>query len=319
MRYLITGGAGFIGSHLAEYILDLEAGHTVTIVDDFSTGSMNNLNSIKGNEKCNIINGTILDNKLVEDVVCNCDLIFHLASSVGVKYILKHQIKSLDTTLLGSRNIFLSAAHHKKRVIFSSSSEVYGKNEQVPYQEDSDKIIGSTNVFRWSYSVSKNIAEYYLHALASQGLRYDIFRLFNVVGPRQSGQYGMVLPTFVQQALSGNNLTVYGDGRQVRCFTYIDDIINIFYLFSQMEDSTNSTFNIGNDAPISIGELADLVIKISGSNSIKTYIPHNVVFGDNFEDCLTRIPDVRKLVDFIGEYPFKNIVETIQLLIQYYS
>lgn len=317
MRYLITGGAGFIGSHMAEYILNRNEGHHVVILDDFSTGTQDNLLTFKNSVNCTVIKDSVLNLQTLDEIVDDVDYIFHFASAVGVKYILSNQLKSLDTAILGSRNIFSIATKKHKKVMFSSSSEVYGKSISGVYTEDEDKVIGSTEVFRWSYSVAKNLSEYYLHAFESQGLEYDIVRFFNVVGPRQSSQYGMVLPTFVRQALCGEDITIYGSGNQIRCFTYVKDVCDICYQLSMLTQKRNSTYNVGSNIPISIDALADLVIKTTKSHSKKTYQSYEDVFGPRFEDCHRRIPNIDRILDELGTYSFTSIEEIVYQVVQH--
>lgn len=315
MNYLITGGAGFIGSHLAEHILNKNKKHNVVILDDFSTGSKNNIEALLENERFKVIQGTVLDYDLVDVLVSDSDYIYHFASSVGIKYIYENKLKSLDVSTIGARNIFSAATIHKKRVMFSSSSEVYGKRSFLD-DENCDKILGSTDVFRWSYSVAKTLAEYYLHVFHEAGLNYEIVRFFNVVGPRQNDKYGMVLPKFIKQALSNDDLTIYGNGEQIRCFTFVKDIVEICYQFSQLNHSTNLTYNVGNNKPLSINTLADMVIDITKSKSKKIHIPYEKIYEKNFEDCEKRIPNITRLLNTITTIKFTGMENIIYEILQ---
>ena len=317
MKYLITGGAGFIGSNLAHYLLEQEKNSSIIILDDFSTGTMRNIDDIRAKNRVDIINDSVLNYDIVYKLMQNCDFVYHFASSVGVKYILDNPIKSLDSNIIGSRVVFEIASKLGKRVIFSSSSEVYGKNTAVPYYEDDDKIIGSTSVPRWSYSIAKSLSEYYAIAYSQVGLNVDILRFFNIVGPKQIGDYGMVLPNFINKALKGEDIVIHGDGTQKRCFTYVNDVTDICYLFSKLPNSTNSIYNVGNNVSTSINELADLVIETTKSNSKKIHISYEQAYGKNFEDCMNRCPSIDKLLDLFNGYEFTNLETIIRKIVEH--
>jgi UDP-glucose 4-epimerase len=313
-RALVTGGAGFIGSHLCEELLD--RGFSVSVVDDLSTGCRSNLAGINGNGSGHFEfhRGSIMSRRLMDRLISGCDIVFHLAAAVGVKYILEKPVDSILTNIEGTSNILRLSAKHGRKVVVASSSEVYGKNAFSAVNEESDEILGPTTVARWSYGNSKAADEFLALAYAKErSLPVVIVRLFNIVGPRQVAHYGMVLPRFIHQALASEPLTVYGDGSQVRSFTYVKDAVKVIADLSAEPKAEGQIFNIGADQPISIGNLALKVKKRTGSNSSIRYIPYGEVYGSDFEDVRCRIPDVskiRKLLRFSPEYDIDRIVDS---------
>jgi UDP-glucose 4-epimerase len=307
MNILITGGAGFIGSYLSE-LLTLE-GNQVTVLDNQSTGSVKNLNPSSNLE---VINGSILDSDLVDSLMSKVTVCFHLAAALGVKNIIEHPLESLETNVKGSEIVLNLATKYQVRTLLASSSEVYGKNPNQPLSEDSDRVLGSPKVARWSYSEAKAIDEFYAFQLNKQkGLPVTIARLFNTVGPRQSGSYGMVLPRFVSAALSNQLLTVYGDGTQSRTFSAVSDVVMALTGLLKSKSTIGEVFNVGGNQQITIKDLAEKVIKITNSNSQIEYKPYSEVYGSDFEEPNSRVPDISKIKDAINWSPQKGLDEII--------
>jgi len=315
---LITGGAGFIGSHLAEALA--EAGHAVSIIDDLSTGRMANIEHLKNNPGFNVTIDTILNQTVLAPLVDSADVVFHLAAAVGVKLIVESPVNTIETNIAGTDIVLKLANEHKKKVVVTSSSEVYGKNPKVPFREDSDIVLGRTDKGRWSYACSKAIDEFlavaYWH---EKKLPTIIIRLFNTVGPRQTGRYGMVLPTFVKQALLGHPMTVYGDGKQSRCFTYVEDVVQAILRLTEHPDAIGQVFNLGNTEEITIKDLANLIKEITNSPSDIVYIPYDQAYEEGFEDMKRRIPDLSKAKELIGFEPKVDLRGIIQQVIQYFQ
>jgi UDP-glucose 4-epimerase len=307
MNILVTGGAGFIGSHLSSLLLS--EGHTVVVLDNHSTGSSRNLGEHK---RLEIIYGSILDSKLVNSLMSKANVCYHLAAALGVKNIIDFPLESLSTNIEGSEIVLSSAARYKVRTLLASSSEVYGKNPNQPLNEDSDRLLGSPKVTRWSYSEAKAIDEFYAFQLNKQkGLPVTIARLFNTVGPRQSGSYGMVLPRFVSSALSNQPLTVYGDGTQSRTFSAVSDVVMALTGLLNTKTTVGEVFNVGGNQHITIKNLAKKVIKLTNSNSQIEYKPYSEVYGSDFEEPNSRIPDISKIRDAINWIPQKGLDEII--------
>jgi UDP-glucose 4-epimerase len=308
MRVLITGGAGFIGSHLSDTLVS--NGKKVTILDNLSTGSTNNIALLK--DKIRVVKGDIRDKKLVENLVADSDLILHMAASLGVFNILDNPIESISTNFHGSE-IVLNAAHKfDKRIIIASTSEIYGKNNNQPLTETDDRVVGSPQKLRWTYSDSKALEEaiaYYL--FVSRGLRVTTVRLFNTVGPRQSAEYGMVLPRFIKSALDDKPLTIFGNGNQTRVFCHVSDAIDAILKLSIEDRSIGEVFNIGGNEEISIKELAHLVITQLKSKSEVTYLEYGQAYKPGFEETLRRVPDTSKIKKFIDWEPKINIKSII--------
>jgi UDP-glucose 4-epimerase len=315
MRYLITGGAGFIGSHLTEALL--RTGHDVTVIDDLSTGRLANLTEAQSFPNFRIEIESILNETVLDRLISECDAVFHLASAVGVRFIADRPVEVIDRIILGTHVLLKVASRYNRKVLITSSSEIYGKNEQVPYREDDDRVLGSTYNSRWSYSDSKAIAEYLSLAYQREKeLPIVIVRLFNTIGPRQSGQYGMVVPRLVGQALKNEPMTVYGDGRQTRCFCFVTDVVRAIIGLMNSAESTGEIFNVGSREEISIMELAHLIKYISGSNSDIVTVPHDIAYGQGFEDIQRRIPDIGKINRYIGWTPEMILKEMLQSIIR---
>jgi UDP-glucose 4-epimerase len=307
MKILITGGAGFIGSHLSELLIS--EGNQVIALDNQSTGSVKNLNPSSNLE---VINGSILDSDLVDSLMSKVTVCFHLAAALGVKNIIEHPLESLETNVKGSEIVLNLATKHEVRTLLASSSEVYGKNPNQPLSEDSDRVLGSPKVARWSYSEAKAIDEFYAFQLNKQkGLPVTIARLFNTVGPHQSGSYGMVLPRFVSAALGNQPLTVYGDGTQSRTFSAVSDVVMALNGLLKAKSTIGEVFNVGGNQQITILDLAKKVIGITNSNSQIVFKPYSEVYGSDFEEPNSRIPDISKIKGAINWSPQKGLDEII--------
>jgi len=316
MKILISGGGGFIGSHLADYLLS--TGHEVLVLDDFSGASQVNLDHAKESNKLSIIKGSILDQDLVSNLMAEVSSCYHLAASLGVEKINREPLKSLEANLKGSEIVLNSAASNGIRTLLASSSEVYGKNPVMPLSEDSDRVLGSPQVARWSYSEAKALDELYAFELyKNKSFPVSIARFFNTVGPRQSGSYGMVLPRFVKAALNNQPLLVYGDGTQSRTFCSVTDVVKALVLLMESEKSIGETFNIGSTDEITINNLANKVIKLTNSKSEIVYKKHSEVFGDNFEEPTRRVPDISKIKRVVGWQPQTNLDNIIIEIAEY--
>lgn len=322
MRYLITGGAGFIGSHLAERLLG--DGHTVYVIDDLSTGNVENLDAIRGHERFHLTLGSIFDERLVAEMVDRADVVFHLAAAVGVKLVVQDPVSTIETNIHGTELVLRSAARKKKKVFLASTSEVYGKADpdrtgKQGLREDDDMLLGPTSRSRWSYACSKAIDEFLgLAYWKEREVPVIIVRFFNTVGPRQVGAYGMVLPRFVQQALSGGPITVYGDGKMVRCFAHVLDVVEALLLLSEHPEAPGEVFNVGSNEPVTIEELAERVrSRVEGDVPIK-HVPFQEVYGPGFEDIRWRVPDISKLAEFTGYAPTRNLDRIIDEVFEYH-
>ncbi len=316
MKALITGGAGFIGSHLSEYLL--EQGHQVFVVDDLSTGNVENILHLKTNPNFHYTIDTIMNVPATAELVDRCDVVFHLAAAVGVKLIVKSPVRTIETNTKGTEIILELADKKKKKVLITSTSEVYGKGKQVPFSEADDLVLGPTHKGRWSYACSKAIDEFlalaYWH---EKRLPVVVTRLFNTVGPRQIGRYGMVLPTFVKQALLGEEITVFGDGSQARCFAHVSDVVEALYKLSEKEEAVGKVFNIGSNEESTILNLAKKVKSMTASQSKIVFIPYDKAYEEGFEDMPRRVPDVSRLQSLIGFGPAKKLEQIIQSVIDY--
>lgn len=306
MRILITGGAGFIGSHLAE--AHLQKGDEVYVIDDLSTGSLENIKDFQKNKdyrSCLFFShDSILNHEKMVELVGICDRVYHLAAAVGVLYVLQHPFESIRTNIQGTEKVLELCSKFKKRVLITSSSEVYGKHLHAPLVETDNIIYGPSSKFRWSYAASKLMDEFMALAYhRTNGLEVIIARLFNTVGPRQTGAYGMVIPRLVGQALKGEPLTVYGDGKQTRTFTYVKDVVDALMGLMASPKATAEVFNVGGTEEISIEALAKKIIAMTGSDSNIVYIPYEVAFEKDFEDMQRRVPDIQKIKDHIGFEP----------------
>ena len=311
MKYLVTGGSGFIGSHLTAALLN--RGDSVVVLDDLSTGSAKNLEGLASNPDLEIVSGSILDNTLVDSLVAKVNHVLHLAAAVGVFNIVNNPLKSLETNIGGTENVLAACAKHGKPIFLTSSSEIYGKNTNVPLHEESDRIVGSPLKSRWSYSEAKAIDESlaFFHYTQNK-LPVRIVRLFNTVGPRQIGQYGMVVPRFVSAAISGQDISVYGDGKQTRAFCHIDDVIEALLLVIESPKAIGQVYNVGNNFEISIADLAKKIIEVTDSSSKLEFKSYADAYGPGFEDLERRVPDISKVGRDLGWAPKRDLTQIIK-------
>jgi UDP-glucose 4-epimerase len=310
VRFLITGGAGFIGSHLADELL--ERGDQVHILDDLSTGSIDNLRHLKGRPGFEYTIDSAANAPIVAELVDSADVVFHLAAAVGVQLIVESPVRTIETNVHCTEVVLAQASKKKKPVFIASTSEVYGKSADLPYREDGDLTLGATIKGRWSYACSKAIDEFLAIAhWKERKLPTVIGRLFNTVGPRQTGRYGMVVPNFVTQALADRPLTVYGDGTQRRCFCHVADVVRALADLMRREDVYGEVFNIGSDSEIEIRQLAERVVEMTGSPSEITLVPYDVAYEEGFEDMQRRIPDTTKIYEQIGWRPTRSLDEIL--------
>jgi len=316
MRALLTGGAGFVGSHLAEALLD--AGHTVEVLDDLSTGSLANIAHLMDRPGFRYTIDTVMNEPLVGEMVDRSDIIFHLAAAVGVKLIVEDPVGTIETNVHGTEVVLKQAKRRGQRVIIFSTSEVYGKSTAVPFSEDSDLVMGPTTKHRWAYACSKAMDEFLALAYFKEyQLPVIIVRLFNTVGPRQTGRYGMVIPTFVGQALAGAPITVFGDGRQSRAFTYVGDVVSGLVKLAAFDAAAGEVFNIGNHEEISMMALAQKVKAMTGSSSPIVLVPYDEAYEAGFEDMPRRVPDLRKIQAAVGYAPTVGLDEILTRVIAY--
>lgn len=308
MRYLITGGAGFIGSHVAQELL--ARGDDVAVLDNLSTGSIGNLDAVR--DRIGFVQGSVLDALLVDELVRESDRVIHLAAAVGVKLIVEKPLKSLLTNIRGSE-IVLDAAHkYRKKVLLASTSEIYGKNTEGPFKEDHDRVLGSPKVSRWAYSTSKAVDEILAYAYyRERGLPTVVIRLFNTVGPRQTAAYGMVIPRLVQQALANEPLTVYGDGKQTRCFCHVADVVQAIVALIDEPRAEGDVFNVGSMEEVTILDVAERIIAATGSSSTIEFVPYEDAYEAGFEDMRRRLPDISKIHSLIGWEPRRTLDEVI--------
>ena len=313
MRALITGGAGFIGSHLADHLL--ERGDQVLLLDDLSTGKLANIEHLNGRSDTEFVLGSILNADLVDHVVSRVDIVFHLAAAVGVNLIVEKPLESLMTNIRGTEPVFEKAHKYDKRVLVTSTSEIYGKNTSDSLSEDDDRILGSPMKSRWSYSEAKAIDEILAYTYwREKGLETVIVRLFNTVGPRQTGSYGMVVPRFVGQALRDQPITIFGDGTQTRCFCHVSEVVNGLVALSEHPDAFGKVFNLGGAEEVSIGRLAERVVALTGSESRLEYIPYDDAYEEGFEDMARRVPNTtraRRLVGFESTVGLDDIIRSV--------
>lgn len=316
MRFLITGGAGFIGSHLAELLL--ERGHQVLLLDDLSTGSIENFRHLKNHERLQYFLDSIESRPVVAELVDEADIIIHLAAAVGVRLIVESPVRTIETNIQGTQTVLDAACKKKKLVFIASTSEVYGKNTNVPFREDADLVLGPTTKGRWSYAASKAVDEFLaLSYWKEKKQPVVVARFFNTVGPRQTGRYGMVLPTFVRQALAGEPITVFGNGKQSRCFCDVRDAVEAIYRLVLTERAVGQVVNIGNDEEITIEALAHLVRERAGSSSEIRYVPYDQAYEPGFEDMFRRVPSLEKLQDLTGFRPRTSLVEIVDRVVEY--
>jgi UDP-glucose 4-epimerase len=314
MRTLVTGGAGFIGSHLTEAVLGL--GHDVTVIDDLSTGRLDNLAGVMGSPRLRVHCGSILEEERLQEFVDEAEIVYHLAAAVGVRLVLERPVETIETNILGTDRVLRCAAKGLKKVVIASTSEVYGKNDRVPLREDDDALLGPTVKSRWSYACSKAIDEFLGLAYGqSKGLPVVIVRYFNTIGPRQTGRYGMVVPRFVRQALGNEPITVYGDGEQTRSFTDVEDAVQATIALSLHPGAVGQVFNIGSGHEITIRALAARVRALAGSTSPIIHVSYEEAYAEGFEDLRRRVPDIGKLTRLIGFAPQHTLDDTIRRII----
>lgn len=310
MRFLITGGAGFIGSHLAELMLD--EGHRVHVLDDLSTGGIENIRHLKPRPGFTYTIGSSAAGPLVAELVDEADQVIHLAAAVGVSLVVESPVRTIETNLRCTEVVLEHACKKRKPVLLASTSEVYGKSEALPFKEDGDLQMGATNVGRWAYACSKAIDEFLALAYwKEKSLPTVVVRLFNTVGPRQTGRYGMVIPRFVGQALAGEPLTVYGDGRQSRCFCHVADVTGALLGLALDDRAHGEVYNVGGTEEITMSDLAAKVIELTSSSSQTAYIPYEEVFAEGFEDMHRRVPDTRKVRELIGWRPNRSLEKIV--------
>ncbi len=318
MKILITGGAGFIGSHLAERLL--EDGHEVRVIDNLSTGRLENIEHIKDKPKFHFTIGSILNRELMDSLIKDCGQVYHLAAAVGVKYIIENPLLSLKTNIVGTDNVLELCNKYKAKALITSTSEIYGKSEKIPFAEQDDRLLGSTHISRWGYSCSKAIDEFLALAFnREKKLPVVIVRCFNTVGPRQTGQYGMVLPKFIKAALLDQPLIVYGNGEQTRCFADVSDVVEAFIKLMNTPECSGEVFNVGTTEAISIKDLASKVKIMCNSKSRIEYMSYEDAFEEGFEDMMNRMPDLSKIKEFIGYEPKYNLDDIITRMIQHYE
>lgn len=317
MRVLITGGAGFVGSHLSEALLG--RGDEVFVIDDLSTGSIDNITHLKDNPKFHYTIDTVTNEPVLAELIDRCDVVVHLAAAVGVKLIVEQPVHTIETNVHGTEVVLKHANKKKKLVLIASTSEVYGKSADVPFNEDQDLVLGATVKHRWAYACSKLIDEFLALAYwKERKLPVIIVRLFNTVGPRQTGQYGMVIPNFVRQALAGKPITVFGDGEQSRSFTYVGDVVRAMVALIDEPRAVGHVFNIGNGREISILALAEKVKAMTGSSSEIVRIPYDQAYEAGFEDMPRRVPDISKIKALVGYAPTVELDEILARVIEYF-
>jgi UDP-glucose 4-epimerase len=316
MKALITGGAGFIGSHLAERLL--QCGHEVGVIDNLSTGSIKNISHLKHDSRFSYVIDTIDNEPLLAEWIDRSDVVFHLAAAVGVKLIVERPVHTIETNVHGTEVVLKHANKKKKLVVVASTSEVYGKSTDLPFREGAELVLGATVKHRWAYACSKALDEFLALAYwKERKLPVVIARLFNTVGPRQTGQYGMVLPTFVRQALGGQPLTVFGDGRQSRSFTYVGDVVDALIALAIEPRAVGEVFNIGNNSEVTIRELAEKVKQLAQSDSDIQYVPYDQAYEAGFEDMPRRVPDISKIKALIAFQPRLELDDMIRTVIEY--
>jgi UDP-glucose 4-epimerase len=317
MRVLITGGAGFVGSHLSEALL--ERGDEVFILDNLSTGSIDNVVHLKGHPKFHYTIDSVTNEPVVAELVDRCDIVVHLAAAVGVKLIVEQPVHTIETNVHGTEVVLKIANKKKKLVLIASTSEVYGKSVDVPFREDADLVLGATTRHRWAYACSKMLDEFLALAYwKERKLPVIVVRLFNTVGPRQTGQYGMVIPNFVRQALTGEPITVFGDGTQSRSFTYVGDVVRAMVALIDEPRAVGQVFNIGNGHEITIGGLAAKIKSMTGSESEIVTIPYDQAYEAGFEDMPRRVPDISRIRSLVGYEPTVQLDETLRRVIEHF-
>jgi UDP-glucose 4-epimerase len=310
MKILITGGAGFVGSHLADKLIG--QGHEITVIDDLSTGRYSNVEHLEGHKNFRLIIDTVLNVKLMEELVRETDRVFHMASAVGVRLIMERPVQTIETIFRGTDIVLQFCSRYRKRVLIPSTSEVYGKGISVPFREDDDLLTGSTDKHRWAYACAKTLDEFLALAHWKETrLPVVVVRLFNTVGPRQTGQYGMVVPNFIKAAIRGEALKVHGDGTQSRCFGHVDDVVEALTKLIETPECFGKIFNIGNPEEISIKGLAEKAVEMTGSTSEIQFVPYEEVYGEGFEDMQRRVPSIEKALKYIGFQPTRTLEDII--------
>ena len=318
MKILITGGAGFIGSHLSDAYL--KRGDEVYVIDDLSTGRIENIQHLKGQPRFHYTIDTVHNHPLTAELVDQADVVFHLAAAVGVKLIVESPVRTIETNVRGTEVVLSIANKKKKKVLLASTSEVYGLSTDVPFREDGNLVMGATTKGRWSYACSKAIDEFLALAYwREKKLPTIVVRLFNTVGPRQTGQYGMVIPTFIKQALAGRPITVYGDGKQSRCFGYVGDVVGALIKLMDHKDAVGNVFNIGSNEEISILQLAQRIKELTQSDSEIVFVPYDEAYEEGFEDMPRRIPDISKVRNLVGFEPKMTLDGILQSVIDFQS
>ena len=318
MRVLITGGAGFIGSHLSDAYIG--RGDEVYVIDDLSTGSIENIEHLKSQPRFHYTIDSVQNHHVTAELVDRCDVIFHLAAAVGVKLIVESPVRTIETNVRGTEVILDLANKKKKKVLIASTSEVYGLSTDVPFREDGNLVMGATTKGRWSYACSKAIDEFLALAYwREKKLPTVVVRLFNTVGPRQTGQYGMVVPNFVKQALARRPITVYGDGKQTRCFGYVGDVVGALVKLMDHPQAVGEVFNIGSNEEVSILELAQRVKQLTGSESPIEFIPYGEAYEQGFEDMPRRVPDIAKVRNLVGFEPKTTLNEILKAVVDHQS
>jgi len=314
MRALITGGAGFIGSHLAQRLL--QDGHQVIVLDNLSTGRLENIEAFKDDPKLQFVRGDIREVSLTQLLTSQCDVVFHLAAAVGVQLIADDPVRTIETNIGGTEVVLEAAGKFGRRILLASTSEVYGKSDSIPFREDDDIILGSTSLSRWAYACSKAVDEFLGQAYYQQyGLDVVIGRFFNTIGPRQTGRYGMVVPRFVEWALAGEPIQIYGTGQQSRCFCNVHDVVEAVIALVRSEQATGGIFNIGSSEEVSIEQLADWVIALTNSPSKKEFVPYERAYGRPIEDMMRRVPSTERIKATVGWQPRIDLDETLRVLI----
>ena len=315
MNIFITGGAGFIGSHLAERLV--KDGHGVVVIDNLSTGSLKNIENLRGAAGFDFVEADICDAELLEPLVRECDIVYHLAAAVGVMLIAENPVHTIETNIGGTEVVLDVVNKFGKKILIASTSEIYGKNESIPFYEEDDIVLGSTSQSRWSYACSKAIDEFLGLAFHQQyGLNVVIGRFFNTIGPRQSGQYGMVVPRFVQRALKNEPVLIYGTGKQSRCFCYVQDVVDAIIGLMNCQEAAGKVYNIGSTEEISIEGLADKIIELTGSKSKKEFVPYDVAYGRRMDDMMRRVPNLKRINETIGWQAETGLTETLDVIIE---
>ena len=316
MRAFITGGAGFIGSHLADSLI--ARGDTVTILDNMSTGSKKNIAHLEG--KITVHEGDIRDKELVDTLVKESDTVFHMAAALGVKNIMEHTIESIDRNFTGSEVVLNAATKHNKRLLIASTSEIYGKNPNQPLNEESDRVVGAPQKIRWTYSDAKALEEAVAHTLhKTHGLKVTTVRFFNTVGPRQTGQYGMVVPRFIQAALKNEDITIYDDGSQSRVFCHVEDAVRAVLTLANSDSTIGDYFNVGGVGEVTIKQLAEKIIELTDSQSAVKFIPYSDAYPAGFEDMQRRVPDITKIKNTISWNPTHTLDSIIDSVAQSFA